>query len=130
MLTQVWIAAGTVLGLLIVGCLVGRLTAKAQQESPDWFWRFGRLCAVADMLAVGWLWLVTFRLNSAMPNSSESAFASVIYVALTALLVALCGPVSDETEDRAWLFVMLLAFVGVLVLAVQFQPELINIGNF
>lgn len=129
MLVQILIAAGTVLGLLIIGCLVGRQgqATLTREGSHDWFWKFGRLCAIADMLAVGWLWFVTFRINGGAPQSTDSAIASVVYVAVTALLVALCGPVSSEAEDRAWLLVMVLAFVGALVLAVQYQPELIRI---
>ena len=130
MLTYVLIAAAVVLGLLVVGCLVGRTSAKIRQEAPDWRWWFGRLCAVADIAAVGGLFLATFKLNGTAPQSTDSAIASVVYVAMTALLVAVCGPVSDETEDRTWIFVMLAAFVGALVLAVQYQPELSNIGNF
>lgn len=125
--TQVLIAAGAVLALLALGCLVGRQTTMVYSGKIDWFWKFGRFCAVADMAAVGWMWFATFRLNGSAPGSTGSAIASIVYVAVTALLVFLCGPVSGEAEDRAWVLVMLLAFAGVLVLAVQYQPELINV---
>ena len=125
MLTEIVFSATAVFVIMVVGCLIGRRTKAVRSGlSKDVFWKVGMGFAVADMLAVIWLYAAVYRLNGQAPDSVASALASIFCVALAALLIPVCGYVVDETNNPAWVAVMILAFAGTLILAVQYQPVL------